>query len=650
MRAYAPNLGHRTLTNPGRAWLAAVTTIAALLLMLFAGVAQATVSNVTAANNSVSQATGARTVYTIGFTAGAALTSTAQSTGTITITFPNNTDVTQIFAIDIRDGATQVGNFCSHTAAGVNPPVLTCNIFNGSRVNAGDAVSIALDEVTNPGVVANPTVSLFTSAETAPVNSAVSQNYQVVGQNPITNVTAANNQVTQALGARTVYTIGFKTSSTGGMSGAAGSQFTITFPNNTDVTKIFTIDIRDGATQVGNFCSHTAAGVNPPVLTCNIFNGSVVNPGDTITTTLDEVVNPTTALANPTVSVATTSDTAAVNSATTPNYQVVGQNPITNVTAANNQVTQALGARTVYTIGFKTSSTGGMSGAAGSQFTITFPNNTDVTKIFTIDIRDGATQVGNFCSHTAAGVNPPVLTCNIFNGSVVNPGDTVTTTLDEVVNPTTALANPTVSVATTSDTAAVNSATTPNYQVVGQNPITNVTAANNQVTQALGARTVYTIGFKTSSTGGMSGAAGSQFTITFPNNTDVTKIFTIDIRDGATQVGNFCSHTAAGVNPPVLTCNIFNGSVVNPGDTITTTLDEVVNPTTALANPTVSVATTSDTAAVNSATTPNYQVVQGQQMTAQSVALSNQAPGAARCHLHRRFRDVIDGRARRRCR
>ena len=391
----------------------------------------------TAANNSVSQAAGARTVYTIGFTAGTALTSTTQSTGTITITFPNNTDVTQIFAIDIRDGATQVGNFCSHTAAGVNPPVLTCNIFNGSRVNAGDAVSITLDQVTNPGVVANPTVSLFTSAEAAPVNSAVSQNYQVVGQNPITNVTAANNQVTQALGARTVYTIGFKTSSTGGMSGAAGSQFTITFPNNTDVTKIFTIDIRDGATQVGNFCSHTAAGVNPPVLTCNIFNGSVVNPGDTVTTTLDEVVNPTTTLANPTVSVATTSDTAAVSSATTPNYQVVGQNPITNVTAANNQVTQALGARTVYTIGFKTSSTGGMSGAAGSQFTITFPNNTDVTKIFTIDIRDGATQVGNFCSHTAAGVNPPVLTCNIFNGSVVNPGDTVTTTLDEVVNPTT---------------------------------------------------------------------------------------------------------------------------------------------------------------------------------------------------------------------
>ena len=205
--------------------------ISVLLLMPFAGVAQGDGHERDRGQQLGLEAMGARTVYKIGFTSGATLTSTAQTTGTITITFPNNTDVTQIFAIDISDGATQVGNFCSHTAAGVNPPVLTCNIFNGSRVNAGDAVSIALDEVTNPGVVANPTVSLFTERRDGPVNSAVSQNYQVVGQNPITNVTAANNQVTQALGARTVYTIGF------------------------------------------------------------------VNPGDTITTTLDEVVNPTTALA-----------------------------------------------------------------------------------------------------------------------------------------------------------------------------------------------------------------------------------------------------------------------------------------------------------------------------------------------------------------
>ena len=687
-----------------------LTLLALIALATFAGAAQATVTGVTADNSSVSQAAGARTVYKVGFTAHATLTTTSQSTGTITITFPNGTDITQIQTFDIRDGATQVGNFCSHTAAGVNPPVLTCNIFNGSTVAPGDTVAITLNEVTNPApALPNPSLSVSTSAESTPVNSPASASYQVVGQNPITNVTVDNDTVTQAAGARTVYHVGFKTSITGGLAGAAGSQFTITFPNGTDITQIqtfdirdgatqvgnfcshtaagvnppvltcartvyhvgfktsitgglagaagsqFTItfpngtditqiqtfDIRDGATQVGNFCSHTAAGVNPPVLTCNIFNSAtgVVHPGDTITTTLNEVTNPTTTAANPTVTVATTSDTAPVSSPNTGNtrYQIVGQNPITNVTVDNDTVTQAAGARTVYHVGFKTSITGGLAGAAGSQFTITFPNGTDITQIQTFDIRDGATQVGNFCSHTAAGVNPPVLTCNIFNSAtgVVHPGDTITTTLNEVTNPTTTAANPTVTVATTSDTAPVSSPNTGNtrYQIVGQNPITNVTVDNDTVTQAAGARTVYHVGFKTSITGGLAGAAGSQFTITFPNGTDITQIQTFDIRDGATQVGNFCSHTAAGVNPPVLTCNIFNSAtgVVHPGDTITTTLNEVTNPTTTAANPTVTVATTSDTAPVSSPNTGNtrYQIAAGHQVTAASAALSNQAPSAA---------------------
>ncbi len=611
--------------------------VTALTMAALAGVAHATVSNVTADNSSVSQAVGARTVYKIGFTAATTLTTSAQGTGTITIGFPSGTDLTQIFSVSVTDSTTgvQVGNFCSHSAAGV-PPTATCSIFNGSTVRPGDAVLITLGEVANPGsTLTNPTVSLFTSSETTAVNSAATANYQVVGQNPVTNVTADNSSVTQAAGARTVYKVGFTASATGGLAGAAGSQITITLPNTSDITQIFSVSITDTttATQVGNFCAHTAAGVNPPVLTCSIFNGSVVRPGDAVLITLDELTNPTGAIANPTVSVSTTSDTAAVNSAATASYQVVGQNPVTNVTADNSSVTQAAGARTVYKVGFTASATGGLAGAAGSQITITLPNTSDITQIFSVSITDTttATQVGNFCAHTAAGVNPPVLTCSIFNGSVVRPGDAVLITLDELTNPTGAIANPTVSVSTTSDTAAVNSAATASYQVVGQNPVTNVTADNSSVTQAAGARTVYKVGFTASATGGLAGAAGSQITITLPNTSDITQIFSVSITDTttATQVGNFCAHTAAGVNPPVLTCSIFNGSVVRPGDAVLITLDELTNPTGAIANPTVSVSTTSDTAAVNSAATPNYQVVTGHQISAPSIALSNQAPSAA---------------------
>ena len=617
---------------------------AIMLLGPLAGTAKATVINVTADNSSVSRATGARTVYKIGFAAATTLTSSAQAgTGTITIGFPNGTDLTQIFAANITDTTTglQVGNSCSHSAAGV-PPAETCSIFNGSTVHPNDSVTVTLDEVVNPTTtLANPTVSVFTSSETTPVSSSASPKYQVVGQNPITAVTADNSSVSQAAGARTVYKIGFTASPTGGLAGAAGSQITITFPNTTtptDITQIFSINITDTTTglQVGNSCSHTASDVNPPVLTCSIFNGSVVNPTDAVLITLDQVTNPGT-ITNPTVSVSTTSDTAPVSSSASPKYQVVGQNPITAVTADNSSVSQAAGARTVYKIGFTASPTGGLAGAAGSQITITFPNTTtptDITQIFSINITDTTTglQIGNSCSHTASDVNPPVLTCSIFNGSVVNPTDAVLITLDQVTNPGT-ITNPTVSVSTTSDTAPVSSSASPKYQVVGQNPITAVTADNSSVSQAAGARTVYKIGFTASPTGGLAGAAGSQITITFPNTTtptDITQIFSINITDTTTglQIGNSCSHTASDVNPPVLTCSIFNGSVVNPTDAVLITLDQVTNPGT-ITNPTVSVSTTSDPAPVSSSASPNYEVVATKQISATTVGLSNQAPSAA---------------------
>src|SRR5206468_8990209 len=144
----------------------------------------------------------------------------------------------------------------------------------------------------------------------------------------------------------------------------------------------------------------------------------------------------------------------------------------------------------------------------------------------------------NFCRHTADSINPPVLTCNIFNGSVVNPGDTVVTTLEEVTNPTSTAANPTVSTPSLHDALPIcspNTGNSANYQIVGQNPVTNVTASNTQVSQAAGARTRYKAGFTASPTGGLAGAAGSQFTITFPNGTDITQIFSWDIHDNNTN-------------------------------------------------------------------------------------------------------------------
>ena len=218
MRAYAPKARPSSVGSPEPRSARRPDHVSVLLLMgVFAGAAQGDVTNVTAANSSVSQASGARTVYTIGFTAGTTLSS---EHGTTSRPFPNNTDVTKIFAIDIRTAPRR-----SATSAATRPPAstprsLTCNIFNGSVVNPGDTVTTTLDEVsTRPPTLATRPLGRRPLSDTAAVSSAATPNYQVVGQNPVTNVTAANNQVSQALGARTVYTIGFKTSSTGGLAG-----------------------------------------------------------------------------------------------------------------------------------------------------------------------------------------------------------------------------------------------------------------------------------------------------------------------------------------------------------------------------------------------------------------------------------------------
>src|SRR6478672_1756778 len=58
-----------------------------------------------------------------------------------------------------------------------------------------------------------------------------------------------------AAGAKSIYTVGFTTSSTGGLSAAAGSQITITFPANTDLTGLVGSSVRVpavSANSIGN--------------------------------------------------------------------------------------------------------------------------------------------------------------------------------------------------------------------------------------------------------------------------------------------------------------------------------------------------------------------------------------------------------------
>ena len=155
-------------------------------------------------------------------------------------------------------------------------------MFSGSTVDRGDAVSVEIDGVVNaPTTGSNETLSVATSADTAPITSAATA-APSRRSDPVTNVTAANNSVAQARARSRSTRSAFTTSSTGGLSDAAGSQILITFPANTDLTGLVgsSSDTTTGSSAIGNCFSRTDVGVPRRTCTCSV--GQTIGPGHAV--------------------------------------------------------------------------------------------------------------------------------------------------------------------------------------------------------------------------------------------------------------------------------------------------------------------------------------------------------------------------------
>ncbi len=423
-----------------------------------------------------------------------------------------------------------------------------------------------------------------------------------------------NSTPTDAAGARTVYSISFDTSSTGGLSTAANSAITITFPSGTGLSNVNSSQILSGGQNIGS-CSLSQANLTA---TCGFFGNETVAAGAPLTVQLGGVANPP---VNPTggqtqsLMVQTTSDTSPVSAS----FPVVANNPITKLSVTNSTPTDAAGARTVYSISFDTSSTGGLSTAANSAITITFPSGTGLSNVNSSQILSGGQNIGS-CSLSQANLTA---TCGFFGNETVAAGAPLTVQLGGVANPP---VNPTggqtqsLMVQTTSDTSPVSAS----FPVVANNPITKLSVTNSTPTDAAGARTVYSISFDTSSTGGLSTAANSAITITFPSGTGLSNVNSSQILSGGQNIGS-CSLSQANLTA---TCGFFGNETVAAGAPLTVQLGGVANPP---VNPTggqtqsLMVQTTSDTTPVSA----SFPVVANNRISQPSVSLSNAAPGAA---------------------
>ena len=488
----------------------------------------------------------------------------------ITITFPSGTIFSNVNSSEILTANnTSIGD-CSLNQANLTA---TCGFFGNQTVGSGTPLTDPARRGGQPTRRTPPEADPIALGPDQPRTRPCLANYPVVAHNPITNVSVTNTAPTDAAGGRTVYSILFDTSVTGAMSTLANSSITITFPSGTNFGNANSSAILTANnTSIGS-CSLNQANLTA---TCGFSGNQTVGNGTALTVELGGVTN-TTNTGTQTLSVQTSSDPTPVNA----NYQVVAHNPVTNVSVTNTAPTDAAGGRTVYSIGFTTSSTGAMSTLANSSITITFPSGTNFG-----NANSSAILTANNTSIGSCSLNQANLTaiCGFSGNQTVGNGTALTVQLGGVTN-TTNTGTQTLSVQTSSDPTQVNG----NYPVVANNAISqpSVTLSNT----AVGATGVtYSVAFNTSSTGALSTLANSAITVTFPSGTALNNVNSSQILTANnTNIGS-CSINQVNLTA---TCGFSGNQTVGTGTPLTVKLGNVTNPSSNVTE-TLSVQTTSD--------------------------------------------------------
>ena len=403
-------------------------------------------------NSSPSTAAGARTDYLITFTTGAetgGLSGTAHSQ--ITITFPGtatspfNTGTIVNAVVTDTTTSTVVGS-CGVSSQTVE----VCTISSGKTVADGDTLTVELDGVTTESPAPTKMADLLTVSTTSDVDTITSDPYPVSNGGSITAPRVDNTSPSTAAGARTDYVMTFTTSGTGGLSGTAHSQITVTFPGtatspfNTGTIVNAVVTDTTTSTVVGS-CGVSSQTVE----VCTISSGKTVAAGDVLKVELDGVTTESPAPSGNlhTLTVSTTSDPTTMTSVT---FGVANSSAITTPTVQLSSFTPSAPAN--YTITFNTSGTGGMSGTAHSQIPITLPTGSSTASITNAVVTDAGIQVG-----TCGVSSQTVEVCTISSGKSVSPGDQVIVSLTGVTNPSNVSTSSTLTVQTTSDVIAQTS-------------------------------------------------------------------------------------------------------------------------------------------------------------------------------------------------
>jgi len=533
-------------------------TLVALLTLLVASPAAAQVTNVTVGTGDPSAATGARTVYRVGLTVNAALS----SSDTVRVALPGDTGAGAWQTGTLRDETrgVDVGSCVQPNAQLVS----TCGLFSSQSVDAGDRLTAILRGITNPATPGTRSVAVSTTAEPQLVSSSV---FATVAGGAVSQPTLALADPSAGAGAITRYVVGFTV--TGGLSGEANSRISVTVPPGTGTDGWQTGTIRDvtRGVDVGS-CARPEGAVSD----CGFFSSGFVDAGDRLELTLRGLTNA--AAGAKTVAVSTTTDLPNVTSSPA---TVLPGGSVTTPTVRIGDPSAAAGALTRHVIRFGVSGTGGLSGDANSRIAVTLPAGTGTARWQGGTIRDVTrnADVGS-CAIPVDSVSR----CGFFSSAFVDAGDELELTLRGLTSG--AAGAKTLSVTTTSDLPAVPSDP---FTVVGGGALTAVSLRFGAPSE---------VQLVTSATGGLSGDAGSQIRLTFPAQTGFAGYANGTVRDVTRGVDVGTCGLPVGLT---VGCGFFSSAFVTGGDVLRISFPTLTAP--ALPG-TLSASTTSDLPAVES--------------------------------------------------
>src|SRR4051812_23066336 len=375
--------------------------------------------------------------------------------------------------------------------------------------------------------------------------------------NSVTSLTAPTLSSSAAGAQHVRYTFSFTASSLV----VNGGNIVVTGPTGTVMPQ--TASIHNNITNA-SFSRSGVRSLSNTRLTINLCCSDVINPGDNVTVTLDDVTNGS---ANPSAAL-TVSTSSDIDPVTSPTYTLDAQNPVTNVTAPSLSSTAGGVQHVRYSFSFNAGAGNGGLVSPGT-ITVAAPAGTTLPAVAPIRKDPAGTSFSRSGARTAGNAT---LTLSLCCTDAIGPGDHVTITLDDVTNAATG-ANYNFNVSTSSSPTPVASLP---YSLTAPEQITGVTGVSLSSAAGGVEHVRYSFGFTASgSTGGL--VAPGTIKVVAPAGT-VMPAFA-QIRD-VTAGTSFSRSGVLSNAGSTLTLSLCCTDAINPGDQVTVTVDDVTNPAT----------------------------------------------------------------------